>query len=176
MLKDGCGDFAGTRGQVCSRSATCSWVAWRASRSRRERSRAMRLWACWFSQLLSTLEICSMGGPNGLRKAEAAGIWPGVATYLTIVSDHVKQYRGTPLTLPGFVREAARFGGNQIKARARFLRVPVLPHGAALYTHQVTHTAMRGDVPGTLRLGLLPYLASAAAVAYKITGSDKGVW
>ena len=110
------------------------------------------------------------------RSTEAAGIWPGVATYLAIVSDHVKQYRGTPLTLPGFVRAAARFGGNQIKPRARFLRVPVLPHGAALYTHQVTHAAMRGDVPGTLRLGLLPYLASAAAVAYKFTGSDKGVW
>ena len=107
---------------------------------------------------------------------EAAGIWPGVATYLAIVSDHVKQYRGIPLALPAFVLSAARFGGNEIKARARFLRVPVLPHGAALYTHQVTHAAMRGDVPGTFRLGLLPYLASAAAVAYKITGSDKGVW
>ncbi|HWC19346.1 MAG TPA: hypothetical protein VG498_20205 [Terriglobales bacterium] len=110
------------------------------------------------------------------RSTDAAGIWPGVATYLLVVSDHIKQYRGIPLALPGFVREAARFGGNEIKPRARFLRVPVLPHGAALYTHQVTHTAMRGDVPGTLRLGLLPYLASAAAVAYKITGSDKGVW
>jgi hypothetical protein len=110
------------------------------------------------------------------RATEIAGIWPGVATYLAIVSDHVKQYRGIPSALPNFVVTAARFGGNQIKPRARFLRVPVLPHGAALYTHQVTHTAMRGDVPGAFRLGLLPYLASAAAVAYKITGSDKGVW
>ena len=110
------------------------------------------------------------------RSTEAAGIWPGVATYLAIVSDHVKQYRGIPLALPNFVVAAARFGGSEIKPRARFLRVPVLPHGAALYTHQVTHTAMRGDVPGTFRLGVLPYLASAAAVAYKITGSDKGVW
>lgn len=110
------------------------------------------------------------------RSTEAAGIWPGIATYLTVVSDHIKQYRGIPLALPNFVVSAARFGGNEIKPRARFLRVPVLPHGAALYTHQVTHAAMRGDVPGTFRLGLLPYLASAAAVAYRITGSDKGVW
>jgi hypothetical protein len=51
-----------------------------------------------------------------------------------------------------------------------------MPHGAALYTYQVTQTAMRGDVPGTLRLSLLPYLASAAAVAFKVTGSDKGIW
>ena len=110
------------------------------------------------------------------RSTEAAGIWPGVATYLAVVSDHVKRYRGIPLALPDFVLAAARFGGNQIKPRARFLRVPVLPHGAALYTHQVTHAAARGDVPATFRLSLLPYLASAAAVAYRVTGSDKGVW
>ena len=110
------------------------------------------------------------------RSTEAAGIWPGVATYLAVVSDHVKRYRGIPLALPDFVLSAARFGGDEIKPRARFLRVPMLPHGAALYTYQVTQTAARGDVPATFRLGLLPYLASAAAVAYKITGSDKGVW
>jgi hypothetical protein len=110
------------------------------------------------------------------RATEAAGIWPGVATYMSIVSDHVQRYRGIPLALPEFVLSAARFGGNEIKPRARFLRVPVMPHGAALYTHQVTQAAIRGDVPGTLRLSLLPYLASAAAVAYKVTGSDKGVW
>lgn len=110
------------------------------------------------------------------RVTNAAGIWPGVATYMAIVSDHVQRYRGIPLALPEFVLSAARFGGNEIKPRARFLRVPVMPHGAALYTYQVTQAAMRGDVPGTLRLSLLPYLASAAAVAYKVTGSDKGVW
>ena len=110
------------------------------------------------------------------RATLAAGIWPGVATYMAIVSDHVKRYRGLPLALPEFVLAAARFGGNEIKPRARFLRVPVVPHGAALYTYQVTHAAFSGDVPGTLRLSLLPYLASAAAVAYKVTGSDKGVW
>jgi len=107
---------------------------------------------------------------------EEAGIWPGVATYMTIVSDHIKRYRRIPLALPEFVLAAARFGGDEIKPRARFLRVPVMPYGAALYTHQVTHTAARGDVPATFRLSLLPYLASAAAVAYKVTGSDKGVW
>jgi hypothetical protein len=110
------------------------------------------------------------------RATEAAGIWPGEATYMMIVSDHVQRYRGIPLALPEFVLTAARFGGNEVKPRARFLRVPVMPHGAALYTHQVTQAAIRGDVPGTLRLSLLPYLASAAAVAYKVTGSDKGVW
>jgi hypothetical protein len=46
----------------------------------------------------------------------------------------------------------------------------------ALYTRQLTQTLFRGNVPATLRLSLLPPLASAAAVAYKITGSDKGIW
>ncbi len=110
------------------------------------------------------------------RSTMAAGIWPGVATYLTIVSDHIKRYSGVPLRLPQFVFAAARFGGNEVKAHARFLRVPVMPHGASLYTYQVTHAAFSGDVPGTFRLSLLPPLASAAAVAFKITGSDKGVW
>ena len=114
--------------------------------------------------------------PELQRATEAAGIWPGIATYLAIVSDHIRRYRGIPLALPNPVVAAARFGGKEVKPRARFLRVPVLPHGAALYTHQVTQAAARGDVPATFRLSLLPYLASAAAVAYKMTGSDKGVW
>ena len=59
--------------------------------------------------------------------------------------------------------------------RDKFLRVPVMPNGADLYTRQVASTARRGDVPATLRLSLLPYLASAAAVAYRVTGTDKGI-
>jgi len=31
-------------------------------------------------------------------------------------------------------------------------------------------------VPATFRLTLLPPLASAAAIAYRFTGSDKGIW
>jgi len=112
-----------------------------------------------------------------LRKAsELGGVWPGVATYLTIVRDLVLQYRGRAPELPPRVLAAARFGGEVIFARGKFLRVPILPNGADLYTRQVTCTALRGDVPATLRLSLLPYLASAAAVAFRLTGSDKGVW
>lgn len=110
------------------------------------------------------------------RATTAAGIWPGVATYLNIVSDHLKRYRGTPLKMPEWVHSDARFGGEQVKPKAQFLRLPLMPHGAALYTYQITHAAFSGDVPGTFRLSLLPPLASVAAVAYKITGSDKGVW
>ncbi|MGC2108686.1 MAG: hypothetical protein WA655_04170 [Candidatus Korobacteraceae bacterium] len=110
------------------------------------------------------------------KAADLGGIWPGVATYLKIVCDYVRQYRGNVPELPKGVLSAARFGGDVIFARGKFLRMPVMPNGADLYTRQVTQTALRGDVPATLRLSLLPYLASAAAVAFRITGSDKGIW
>jgi hypothetical protein len=112
-----------------------------------------------------------------LRKAATqGGIWTGVATFLCIVADYAQRYAGRALPLPVEVRIAARFGGQQVTPGGKFLRVPVMPHGAKLYTEQVTQTALRGDVPATFRLSLLPPLASAAAVAYKLTGSDKGVW
>jgi hypothetical protein len=108
--------------------------------------------------------------------AEAAGIWPGVASFLKIVSDYMKQYRGTGLDLPAPVLAVATVGGDKLHTKERFLRMPLMPYGAKLYTRQLTETAFRGDVPATLRLSLLPPLAGAAAVAYRITGSDKGVW
>src|SRR4051812_16091758 len=110
------------------------------------------------------------------RACEQAGIWAGVASYLKIVSDKVQQYRGTALNLPQGVLDVARVNGDEVNVRARFLRVPIMPHGAQLYTTQLTRTAVRGDVGGAFRLTLLPPLATAAAVAFKLTGSDKGVW
>ncbi len=110
------------------------------------------------------------------RVANFGGIWPGVATYLNIMSDYVEHYRGQSLPLPPSVKSAAHFGGEKITVRLRFLRVPVMPEGARLYTEQVTSTALRGDVPATFRLTLLPPLASAAAIAFRFTGSDKGIW
>jgi hypothetical protein len=108
--------------------------------------------------------------------ATAAGIWPGVASFLKIVSDYVQRYRGTPLDLPADVIKDATVNGDKIYTRARFLRLPIMPYGARLYTQQITQAAFSGNVPATFRLSLLPPLASAAAVAFKITGSDKGVW
>jgi hypothetical protein len=108
--------------------------------------------------------------------AKQGGIWPGVATYLKIVADYASRYRGIELPLPQRVAKAAMFGAERIGIRAKFLRVPMMPEGAKLYTREVQTMALRGDVPATFRLSLLPPLASAAAIAYKITGSDKGVW
>ena len=108
--------------------------------------------------------------------ARLGGIWPGVATYLQIVSDYARQYRGMGVALPRDVAMAARFGGEKLFVRNSFLRVPILPEGAKLYTRQLSSTALRGNLPATFRLSLLPPLASAAAISYKLTGSDKGIW
>jgi hypothetical protein len=114
---------------------------------------------------------------NELKVAsESGGIWPGVATFLMIVSDYVRQYRGTGLELPVMVARAARFGGDQVVTRKKFLRIPMFPQGAVLYTKQLTNTALRGETAAAFRLSLLPGLASVAAVAAKLTGSDKGIW
>jgi hypothetical protein len=108
--------------------------------------------------------------------AEKAGIWEGVATYLAIVSDYVEKYRGSGLNLPNFVRTSARFGGREVFFRKSFLRVPIMPQSASLYGLQLTGLLRKRELHSTARLGLLPWLATAAMVGQKITGSDKGVW
>ena len=108
--------------------------------------------------------------------ATAAGIWEGVATYLVIVSDYVEHYRGKGLDLPSMVRTASQFGGDKLHFRRDFLRVPILPESAALYASQLTTLLRNREFKNSVRLSLLPYLATAAAVGMKITGSDKGIW
>jgi hypothetical protein len=110
------------------------------------------------------------------RAAHQAGIWPGVAGFLRIVSDYVRQYRGSGLRLPADLIADATVSADKIYPRARFLRLPLMPYGMSLYARQLGQALFRGNVPATLRLSLLPPLASAAAVAYKMTGSDKGIW
>ena len=105
-----------------------------------------------------------------------AGIWEGVATYLVIVSDNVKSFRGSGLDLPRFVVEEARFGGSEIYFSKDFLRVPILPQSARLYGKQLAGLMRRRELYSGARLSLLPWLATAAVVGQKITGSDKGIW
>jgi hypothetical protein len=108
--------------------------------------------------------------------AEESGLWAGIATYLNVISDYVKQYRGEGISLPTFVRSAARFGGDQIYFRKNFLRVPIVPHSASLYAAELMKLLVNGEIANTLRLSLLPALATAAALELKLTGSDKGIW
>jgi hypothetical protein len=106
----------------------------------------------------------------------AAGIWEGIATYLTIVSGYVECYRGSGVPLPSPVTESAKFGADQVNFRRDFLRVPILPHSLNLYAAELRTLVLRGQVRDSLRLSLLPGLATAAALEMKITGSDKGIW
>ncbi len=109
-------------------------------------------------------------------QATQAGIWEGVATYLKIVSDYVKNYRGTGPELPQFVKDAARFGGETVYYGNSFLRVPIMPQSVGLYRSQLAGVLKRGELQNGARLSLLPWLATAAALGYKLTGSDKGIW
>lgn len=107
--------------------------------------------------------------------SKAAGIWPGVATYLKLVSQYVEHYRGHGLNLQYRVLRAARFGLGKVYPHAGFLRLPLFPQAALLYTRQLARSVGR-DPTASLRLTLLPPLAAAAGTKYRVTGSDKGIW
>ncbi|MGA3087793.1 MAG: hypothetical protein ABSD75_04230 [Terriglobales bacterium] len=108
--------------------------------------------------------------------ASSAGVWQGVATYLVIVSGYVRSYRGENLSLPAFVTDAARFGNELVHLQRNFLRIPIFPQAASLYASQWKTLLFQGDIQSTLRLSLLPGLATAAALEFRITGNDKGIW
>jgi hypothetical protein len=108
--------------------------------------------------------------------ASTAGIWEGVATYLRIVSDYAECYRGFGLDLPSFVLNGARFGGEQVYYARSFVRIPIMPQSARLYGAQLAGILGRGELHNGARLSLLPWLATAAVVGQRLTGSDKGIW
>jgi hypothetical protein len=106
----------------------------------------------------------------------AAGLWEGIATYLTIISEYVEAYRGTGVPLTSLVTGSAKFGTDQVRFRRNFLRVSILPHSLNLYVSELTTLLLKGELRNSLRLSLLPGLATAAALELKFTGSDKGIW
>lgn len=106
----------------------------------------------------------------------ASGLWHGIATYLVVISQYVERYRGQGLPLPSLVTDSAKFGATPVRFRKDFLRVPILPHSLNLYAGELKTLLFRGQLRNSLRLSLLPGLATAAALEMKITGSDKGIW
>ena len=129
--------------------------------------------------VIDTNELSQMGGIDfeDLRSAATnAGIWEGVATYLVIVSDYVRNYSGTSLVLPEFVFAAARFGGDEVYYSQQYLRVPIMPQAAKLYGSQLAGLLRKREFENGARLSLLPWLATAAVVGQRLTGSDKGIW
>ena len=106
--------------------------------------------------------------------AEANGIWPGVAAFLTTVAQYARGY-GVELELPLHVTSSAS-EGDALQLRGDFLRISIVPKAASLFLRQVLHAGTQRNLRTVGRLSLLPPLAAAAFVAYKITGDDKGIW
>jgi hypothetical protein len=145
-------------------------------------STLQRMYRHFYFRLCDIVDSAALADSGGIDYhdlrflARIAGIWEGVATYLAIVSDYVKSYRGTGLDLPHFVTSAARFGGDRIYYGRGFLRVPIVPQSARLYGSQLAEVLGKGELHNGARLSLLPWLATAAVVGQKLTGSDKGIW
>lgn len=108
------------------------------------------------------------------RAASIGGIWPGVATFLFLVSKYVERHGGLA-PLPSDVANAAYSQKIRVTFKDNFLRVPKLP-AAGLYGSQLLCAGLHRDLRAMVRLPLLPPLAVSALLAYRLTGSDKGVW
>jgi len=106
--------------------------------------------------------------------ADASGIWPGVAAFLATVADYASGY-GLELELPPEVLSSS-VQGEALQLRGDFLRISIVPKAANLFFRQMVNAGARGNVRTVSRLSLLPGLAAAAFVAYKLTGNDKGIW
>ncbi len=108
--------------------------------------------------------------------AEVGSVWPGVATLLKIVCQHAIRFGGDCLELPDPVMDAARFGSARTYVDQKFVRVPLVPEAADLFWGQLLGIARKRNFRGMMRLSLLPLLATAAFVSFRVTGNDKGVW
>jgi len=108
------------------------------------------------------------------RAAELAGIWPGVATFLSLIQSYIRSYGGD-LRLPNEVVASAYRAGDTVHFGEGFLRVSKLT-AAELYGAQLMQAGRRRDTRALLRLPLLPPLAISALVAHTLTGNDKGIW
>jgi len=143
-------------------------------------STLQRMYRHFYFRLCDMADVARLLGTAELnfeelrRGAELGGIWPGVASFLVIVSNYVNSFGGS-ISLPREVVEDARGAHLQVQFRGNFLRVPMKP-AAGLYGAQLLSAGKHGDLRAISRLPLLPPLAVSALVAFRLTGSDKGVW
>ncbi|PYX40308.1 MAG: hypothetical protein DMG81_06665 [Acidobacteria bacterium] len=95
---------------------------------------------------------------------------------LTIVNQHGIRYGSKSIALPEMVTAAARFSSKRTYVDRKFVRVPLVPEAADLFLHQLAGTGRQHNFRAMMRLSLLPVLATAAFVSFRVTGNDKGVW
>jgi hypothetical protein len=110
-----------------------------------------------------------------LSLGQLTGLWDGLASYLKIVAEYAAEY-GRGIQLPAFVLAAACFGNEGVHFRKNFLRIPILPQSARLYTAELRKLVSSKQIGSSLRLSLLPILAAVAAMKQKLAGSDSGIW
>jgi hypothetical protein len=108
--------------------------------------------------------------------ADLGGVWPGVATYLRITSEYLREYRGTGLDLPKEVLAAASFGADKIIVRSKYLWVPIFPQSFALFARQFSKLVLSGNVTATARLSMLPPLAGVVALSYAVGVNSERIW
>ena len=129
---------------------------------------------CDMADMAALLQSGTVDFAELRRGAEVGGIWPGVASFLVIVANYARTYGGH-VALPREVVESAYSPDLSVQFRGNFLRVPMRP-AAGLYGAQLLNASLHRDLRAISRLPLLPPLAVSALVAYRLTGSDKGVW
>ena len=129
---------------------------------------------CDMADMAALLQSGSVDFVELRRGAELGGIWPGAASFLVIVARYIKSYGGQ-IGLPREVVESAYSPELSVQFRNNFLRVPMRP-AAGLYGSQLLNATLHRDFRAVSRLPLLPPLAVSALLAYRLTGSDKGVW
>jgi len=143
-------------------------------------STLQRMYRHFYFRLCDMADMAALVNAGGIdfaelrRGAETGSIWPGVASFLVIVSEYAQRYGGD-VELPSNVVAAAYSPDLRVQFREGFLRVPMRP-AAALYSSQLFAAGWHGDMRAVARLPLLPPLAVSALLAYRITGSDKGIW
>jgi len=143
-------------------------------------STLQRMYRHFYFRLCDMADVAALLQSNAInfvelrRAANLGGIWSGVATFLFLVSQYVSKYGGKA-PVPGAVAASAQSSNISVHSRGDFLRVP-MGSAASLYASQLITAGKKFDLRALTRLPLLPPLAVSALVAYRLTGSDKGIW
>jgi hypothetical protein len=140
--------------------------------------RMYRHFYCRLCDIVDTKNLIEAQQLDFDRLASAArtnGIWPGVASFLAVVNEYCAAY-GSKIEIPADVLSSAHIRQGVLKLKGQFLRIPIVPEAAGLFLRQVVHAGFQTDMRTVARLSLLPGLAAAALVSYKLSGDDKGIW
>ena len=129
---------------------------------------------CDMADVATLLQSRSVDFVELKRAADMGGIWPGVEAFLLLVHKYVASFH-INLELSKYAMESKTFSRINVRLGNGFLRVPKLP-AAGLYGKQLLNAGVHRDLRAMFRLPLLPPLAISALFAYRLTGSDKGVW